>query len=449
MLSAADTDLLCRVGSGTPMGELMRRYWLPVEYSAKLEPDGQPRRVRVLGEDLLAWRDTGGTPSFVQPRCPHRGAGLFFGRNEEDGLRCAYHGWKFDVGGSCVDMPNEPAASNFKNKVKIKAYRGADYGGLTWIYMGEDQANPPGVPQFEWGQVPEENIQYTHKLVYECNWMQALEGEIDSTHVYFLHSRLVPEDSPKYGLYLEERGADFHILNTEVGVTYAAERPEKDGSAYWRTTHFLFPIYGMWPGSADDGTVPLSIYLPVDDYHTVHFGLWWHPTQPIEGGRHPANLLPDEVGLLGGGTGPNKPEQKGRFFADSWAVANPENDFLMNVEAKKTKNFTGIPTVRLQDDAVIWSMGPIMDRTQEHLGTADATVIRVRKRLLDAVRALRDHGTIPPGVDEPELYKVRSIVTILPPGSDWEDALHDWHHARTDEHPNPGATQNRAIKERF
>ena len=191
MLSAADTDLLCRVGSGTPMGELMRRYWLPVEYSAKLEPDGQPRRVRVLGEDLLAWRDTGGTPSFVQPRCPHRGAGLFFGRNEGDGLRCAYHGWKFDVGGSCVDMPNEPAASNFKNKVKIKAYRGADYGGLTWIYMGEDQANPPGVPQFEWGQVPEENIQYTHKLVYECNWMQALEGEIDSTHVYFLHSRLI------------------------------------------------------------------------------------------------------------------------------------------------------------------------------------------------------------------------------------------------------------------
>jgi phthalate 4,5-dioxygenase oxygenase subunit len=447
MLSPEDMELLCRVGVGTPMGELIRRYWLPAMYSWEIPPDGQPLRVRLLGEDLIAWRSTDGTASFVQDRCPHRGAGFYFGRNEESGLRCAYHGWKFDVAGNCVDMPNEPAGSNFKNKVRITAYRGADFGGVTWVYMGQDQDAAPDVPQFEWGLVPEDQLRHSHKIVYDCNWMQSLEGELDTTHVYFLHSRLNPEDPTGYGVYLEEKGADFHIVGTNVGLTYGAARREPDGSDYWRMTNFLFPFYGMFPG-AEDGTTPLSIYVPIDDYHTLHLGLRWHPSRALpKVANHPtSNAISAETGMLSPGTGPMKPEQKGKFFSHWWPEASLDNDFMMDLEAKKTRNFTGIPSVRLQDAAVIWSMGPIMDRTKEHLGTSDATIIKVRRMLIGAALALRDHGTVPPGADDPQLYTVRSVATVLPRDADWEEALADWHYARTTEHP--GAAAQRAIKER-
>ena len=165
MLSKENIELLCRVGQGTVMGDLMRQYWLPAIYSWELEPDAEPKRVRLLGEDLIAYRDTNGTPSFIANNCPHRGASLFFGRNEEAGLRCVYHGWKFDANGNCIDMPNEPAESDFKTKVKAVAYKGADAGGITWIYMGPQQDDPPGLPQWEWCQVPENQLQHSHKAL--------------------------------------------------------------------------------------------------------------------------------------------------------------------------------------------------------------------------------------------------------------------------------------------
>lgn len=448
MLSAEDTELLCRVGAGTPTGELMRQYWMPVAYPHEMPPDGQPMRVRVLGEDLLAWRSTDGMPSFIVDRCTHRGASLFFGRNEENGLRCSYHGWKFDSTGQCVDMPNEPEASNFKTKVKAHAYKGADFGGIVWAYMGPNQDNPPALPNFEWGSVPAGQLVHGHRLIYECNWMQALEGELDSTHVYFLHSRLDGQDSPKYGLYLEEKRAKFHLVDTDAGLTYGAERREGDNHIYWRTTHFLFPIYGMWPGASDDGTTPLSIYLPVDDYTTLHFGLVWHPTKHLSDDMYPEDQFSTEPGVLGPGIGPMLPHQSGSFFPNSWPVANRRNDFKMDLETKREKSSTGIPTVRLQDSAVIWSMGPILDRTLEHLGTADTTVIKVRRKIIAASKALAEHGVTPPGVKNPELYRVRSIATVLPKDQDWETTLADWHNCRTDKHPNPGFVSGRTILER-
>lgn len=445
MLSAENTDLLCRVGRGTPMGDMMRQYWLPVGYSWEYEPEGQPQRVRVLGEDLVIWRSLDGTPAFTQANCPHRGAGFFFGRTEESGLRCAYHGWKFDADGQCVDMPNEPAESAFKEKVRITAYKGADYGGVTWIYMGPNQDDPPGIPQFEWGQIPPENVSYAQKIVYECNWMQALEGELDSTHVYFLHRRLNIDDSPRYGLYHNDQRANFHISEKPYGFTYGAERHELDGNVYWRTTQFIFPIYGMFPGQ--DGVVPLSIYLPVDDYHTVHMGIWWKPAGEMPGDGKPHSLLPEEPGTLVPGVGPMKPEQHGRFFAKWWPQAAPDSDFLLDQVAKR-RNATGIPTVRLQDSAVLHSMGPIMDRTREHLGTTDVSIIRARRMLLRAATQLREDGTPPPASEHPEHYNVRSCATVLPPGADWEAELDDWHNCRTTEFPRKLAEVKRTFEER-
>ena len=434
MLTREENELLCRVGPGTPMGELMREYWMPVTFDWELERDGQPQRVRVLGEDLLAWRDSDGRPGISQERCPHRGAGFFFGRNEKGGLRCAYHGWKFDVDGNCMEMPNEPPNSNFKHKVKITAYKAVDFGGMVWAYMGQDQDNPPQVPQFEFGLVPEEQRGYSHRFIYECNWMQALEGELDSTHIYFLHSRLNKEDSPKYGLYHPGQTARFHIANKEYGMMYGAERDE-DGNKYWRVAHFLFPIYGMFP-AINRGIVPMSIFMPIDDNYTMHFGVHWHPTKPLEGSRRPNFDLSDEPGVLGP-TGPMKPEQKGKFYANWWAEISPETDFHMDLWAKKNRNFTGIPSVRQQDAALEWSMGSIMDRTREHLGTADAAIIRTRRKLIASARAFAEDGTPPPGSQNPEWYTVRSCETVLPPEDDWQKALEPWVTAATTDYPDP------------
>ncbi|HET6320052.1 MAG TPA: Rieske 2Fe-2S domain-containing protein [Chloroflexota bacterium] len=448
MLSKEHTELLCRVGSGTPMGSLMREYWLPATYAWELERDGKALRVRILGEDLLAWRDTNGNPGFIAENCPHRGASLFYARNEECGIRCVYHGWKFDVSGNCVDMPNEPAESNFREKIKPLTYRGADWGGITWIYMGPRQENPPGLPEWEWCMVPENQVLHSHKGVYECNYMQALEGELDTTHVYFLHSRLDPGASPSYGLYVRDKRARLEIMDTNYGVMYGARRQEDEDYFYWRSTQFLFPIYGMFPGGGEDGTVPLSIYLPIDDTHTLHWGLWWHPSQALpRSGTRPTAVTFNDTGQLIGGVGPLKPEQKGRFFADWWPEACKDNDFMVNWDVKRSKSFTGIASVRLQDDTVITSMGPIMKRWQDHLGTADATIIRVRRRMLDAAEAFAERGVLPPGVDHPEFYRVRSCQAILPSDVDWRAAMDDWHHARTPDHPTGGFSPQREFVE--
>ena len=191
MLSAQDNELLCRIGPGTPMGHLMRQYWMPGLKSDELPaPDSPPLRLRLLGENLIAFRDTSGRVGVVQNACPHRGASLFFGRNEEDGLRCVYHGWKFDVSGACIDMPSEPAESNFKAKVRATAYATQERGGMVWVYMGPRDI-PPELPQLEQNMLPvgEASIRAIQR---ECNWMQALEGDIDTTHLGFLHLGAIP-----------------------------------------------------------------------------------------------------------------------------------------------------------------------------------------------------------------------------------------------------------------
>lgn len=434
MLAKEDNDLLCQVGPGTPMGEMMRRYWIPALYTWELEADGQPQRIRLLSEDLLVWRNTSGKIGVTQENCPHRGVSLYYGRNEEEGLRCCYHGWKFDTEGNCLEMPNEPSDSLFKGKVKITAYQTAEAGGYVWIYMGEGAA--PALPDFEFCALPETHVRHSHKLVYEHNWMQALEGELDSTHVYFLHGRLSADLPGKYGLWIDDKAARFHVVNTDYGLMYGAERTEPEGT-YWRTTQFIFPFYGMFPAVQNE-TLPMSIYVPIDDEHTLHMGVNWNPNREITQNT-PENLLgaplPAEKGVLGG-IGPMKEHQVGKFFANWWPVVNAETDFHMDVEAKKTMSFTGIPGVRLQDSAVIYSMGKIMPRYREHLGTADASIIRARRTLIAAAKALQENGTPPPASQEPGMYRVRQCETILGPAQDWQTELADWHHMRTDAYPN-------------
>src|ERR671937_275405 len=186
MLKQEENELITRVGPGTPMGNLMREYWVPAMLSSELPaPDCDPVRVMLLGEQLIAFRDTSGKVGLIQNNCPHRGASLFFGRNEENGLRCVYHGWKFDAQGNCVDMPNEPAESDFKTKVRARAYATQERGGIVWTYMGPKRAPPP-LPDLEANMLPDGAWQ-VGAIQRECNWLQALEGDIDTSHLGFLH----------------------------------------------------------------------------------------------------------------------------------------------------------------------------------------------------------------------------------------------------------------------
>jgi len=409
MLSKEDNELLCRVGPGTPMGNLMREYWLPAVRADELAaPDSPPVRIKLLGEELIAFRAASGKVGLVANACPHRGASLFFGRNEEDGLRCVYHGWKFDVTGACVDMPSEPAESNFKGKVRAHAYACIERGGIVWAYMGPRQVPPP-LPDLEANMQPD-GESAIYNLYLQTNFMQNWEGEMDTVHAAFLHGSFKPRSQLEPGsaaYFVEQNKAPrFSVLDTEFGTAYGAYRPAGEDSYYWRIAQMLFPFYAMIP----TGTLGLNIfwraYVPMDDEHT----LMWTQVGGTEGDRRIQWQ-------------PNTTDWYGRFHI----TQGPENGFLQDRELQKSgESYTGIPGgARPQDMAVTWSMGTVYDRSREHLGTTDQLIIKTRRRMLAAVRAHRDEGVIPPGVDEPQIYQQRSGGVVLPRSVDWWEATRD------------------------
>jgi phenylpropionate dioxygenase-like ring-hydroxylating dioxygenase large terminal subunit len=412
MLSASDNETLTRVGPGTLMGDLFRQYWLPTVRSDELpSPDCPPVRIRMLGEDLIAFRTTSGKPGLIANACPHRGASLFFGRNEEDGLRCVYHGWKFDVTGACVDMPSEPAESNFKTKVHARTYPCLERNGTVWAYMGpRSSGEEPPLPTIEANLESQANL-LLETTLRECSWLQALEGDIDTSHVGFLHNgSMQPEDLPK-GSYLyytvTDRAPRFVVVDTDFGVMYGAYRPAEPGTNYWRIGNFMFPSYTMVPTGILGTQVLARIWVPMDDHHVMHWS-WSVPSEQSMAGRAAANF----------GAASYRPNGTGWY--DRWrAVPDRRSDYQIDREAQRASSFTGIDGVSTQDQAITESMGPICDRTNEHLGTSDSMVIRTRRALLRAARALREHAATPPGVDDPDVYLTRSGGVILPDGADW------------------------------
>jgi phenylpropionate dioxygenase-like ring-hydroxylating dioxygenase large terminal subunit len=386
------------------MGDLMRQYWIPALMSKELpQTDGAPVRVRLLGENLIAFRDSAGQVGLIQNHCPHRGASLFFGRNEECGLRCAYHGWKFDVSGRCVDMPNEPAESNFKDKVRAVAYPCVERGGVVWTYMGP-HATPPALPDLEPNMVPEPSV---WTVLRECNWLQALEGDIDTSHFGFLHMGLADAEDMTPGTFdyyvIKDRRPRYLVIDTDFGTMYGAYRPATPDTYYWRTAAFLFPFWTMIPTGVLGVEVRARAWVPIDDEHTM----FWHLELPRQGsnrpGRRDGYYLPNTTDWLG----------RWRLRADA------RNDYLIDRGAQRTASYTGIDDIHTQDQMVTESMGPIYDRTQEHLASADAMIIRTRQRLLRAAVALREQGTVPPGVDDPQVYGVRTGSVVLPRDVDW------------------------------
>ena len=259
------------------MGELMRQYWIPAVQSSELERDGAPIRLMLLGEKLIAFRDSAGRVGVMDHRCPHRCASLFLGRNEEGGIRCIYHGWKYDVAGNCIDMASVPPHQDFKHKVKAKAYPAVERAGVIWVYMGSSAKAPP-LPAFEVLDVPDDEISVTF-IQRECNYLQALEGEIDTSHFGFLHAGHVdpddvPEDDPVHHT-LTNRAPEYHIADTAWGTQYAGYRAAGPDSTYWRFANFLFPFWSQAPNGEFGSHVHARAWVPLDDGNTMFCFLRW------------------------------------------------------------------------------------------------------------------------------------------------------------------------------
>jgi len=430
MLTSEENELVSRVGPGTPMGALMRRYWVPALLSRELPaPDCDPVRVVLLGEKLIAFRDTTGRVGLMAHNCPHRGASLFFGRTEENGLRCVYHGWKFDVSGECVDMPNEPAESDsrpaersgawVKQKVRAVAYPTAERGGIVWAYMGP-RSEPPALPDLEPNMLPDAE-HHTGAIQRECNWLQALEGDIDTSHLGFLHLGARDPETLEPGTFnyytVKDRRPRYAVVDTDGGAMYGAYRPATDDVNYWRIAQFLFPFYALIPTGVLGLSRLIRAWVPMDDDHTMFFVM-------------------GAAGSVGAGIDlrevmPNTSDWYGRFRLPQ----NGTNDYQIDRQKQRTlQSYTGLSSVHLEDLAITESMGTLLDRSAEHLGTSDVMVIRVRRRLMAAALGLREQGEIPPGAENPVVYRTRSGSVFLPNDADWIAATEDLRKAFVD-HP--------------
>ena len=420
MLTAANNEMLCRVGPGTPMGNLMREYWVPACLSSELKADGEPMRLLLLGEQLIAFRDTDGRVGIMEHRCPHRCASLFFGRNEEGGLRCVYHGWKFDVEGNCTDMPNVPPAQDFKQRIKAKAYKVVERGGFIWTYMGTRQSAPPPLPSLEILWLPDED-RFTRVHQRECNWFQSLEGDIDTSHFGFLHigglkmDDVASDTIHKWGV--GDRAPDYKATETEWGTMYAAYRPAEPGQLYYRFAHFMFPFITLTPNGSFEDQVACTLNVPMDDTHTMTYNLAWkQKTRPLETLKNGDWIpgLKSDVEYL-----PNTNDWYGRHRL----VARRENDYFIDRDMQKNDNFSGIQGIGRQDQAMIECMGEIVDRSLEHLAPSDRMIALTRKRVLAAAQEFRDTGKLPATVDNPDIYRgARGGAFVTSEKIDWLDA---------------------------
>jgi phenylpropionate dioxygenase-like ring-hydroxylating dioxygenase large terminal subunit len=423
MTTASEGTELTQIGPGTPMGELMRQYWIPAAFSSELERDGVPVRLMLLGEKLIAFRDTQGRVGVMDHRCPHRCASLFLGRNEEGGIRCIYHGWKFDVAGNCLDMPSVQPAQDFKHKVKARAYRAVERAGLLWVYMGS-RAEAPPLPALEILNVPEDEIRVS-LIQRDCNYLQALEGEIDTSHFGFLHAGHVePGDMAETEPFrhtVTSRSPDYHVLDTAWGTQYGAYRPAGPGRTYWRCANFLFPFWTQAPNGEFGTHLHARAWVPLDDGHTMFCFLWWKRGTSAMTQPQPAFKDGKPIGGTGRGNQflPNTTDWLGRWRL----AANPSNDWGVDRAAQRDNTiFSGIDGIHLQDQAITESMGPIVDHTLEHLAPSDQMITRTRRRLLMAARALRDRGTLPPGVENADVYRqARAGYFVTDDESPWPE----------------------------
>jgi phenylpropionate dioxygenase-like ring-hydroxylating dioxygenase large terminal subunit len=403
MLRQEQNELATRTGAGTPMGEMFRRYWIPALLAEELpENDCPPVRVKLLSERLLAVRDTNGELGLIDEFCAHRGVSLWFGRNEECGIRCPYHGWKYNVKGECLDVPSEPEESGFRKKIKLKSYPLIERGGILWTYMGPPEQQPPP-PEWEFIMVNADQT-FSSKRLQECNWLQAMEGGIDSAHVSFLHRGNLNSDPLFKGARgnqynLNDSKPYFEVVEHASGLYIGARRMAEDGHYYWRITPWVMPCFTMVPPRGDH-PIHGHFWIPIDDENCWAWSFDYHPTR---------KLSQAEVAAMKDGKGIHVKYVPGTFRP----LANKDNDYLIDRAAQKAGiSYSGVEGIGMQDASLQESMGPIVDRTKENLTTTDNGIIMARLKLIRAAKALAEKGVLPPGRDV-EDQQVRSAAVVL------------------------------------
>jgi len=402
MLSQKDNEALTRVGPGTPMGELMRRYWIPAAFSHQVEtPDCPPVRVKLMGEHLVAFRDTAGRVGLIDERCPHRTASMFYGRNEEGGLRCVYHGLKFDVDGRCVDIPCVPQMAetqlrNLQSQMKIKSYPCVERGDVVWAYMGPAELKPD-FPDLEWTRVPAAQ-RFVTRHVQECNWLQGVEGGFDATHLSFLHGGDA-EHSRRVVATL------YEVMPTDFGFIVGTGRDMGTGTINWNVNVMLMPFHKIISSAVHAA----HVWAPIDDENTMLYSVNFHPSRALTD-----KDLERETSWRGIHT-ENVP-------GTDHAIRNRANDYLIDRALQSSgQSYTGMKGLGTQDCAIQESMGPIAERGAEHLLASDAAIVKIRRLLL---QTLKDHaaGKPLPGM-RAESYRVRSTRCELPKGAPFAEML--------------------------
>jgi len=410
MLTQEQNEQLTRTDRGTLMGDLFRRYWIPALHAWEIaEPDCAPVRVQIMGEKLVAFRDSEGRIGVIDEFCAHRSVSLWFGRNEECGLRCPYHGWKYDVNGQCVDLPSEPEESGMRKGIKLKSYPAIERGDVVWIYMGPPELKP-APPELEWVTVSPER-RFLSKRLQETNYLQAIEGGIDSSHVSFLHSGELETDplfkGSKGNQYnLEDRMPVFEVVDFEGGLLIGARRKADHGKFYWRITPWVMPWFTIIPPRAGH---PLGAHawVPIDDEHCWAWSINYHPNR---------RLSAAEVKAMKEGAGIHVKYVPGTFVP----LANKSNDYLIDRSSQKRgRSYSGVEGIAMQDASLQESMGPVQDRTREHLCMTDKGIVGTRSRLLRAAKAAREGKSVP-GLD-PASQRVRSCAIELPVGQHYKE----------------------------
>lgn len=419
MLSREDNELLVRVGPETAMGTLMRLYWIPFLKASEVPPGGQPYRVRLLGEDLVAFRDSSGKVGLVDHACPHRGAPMVFARNEDDGLRCVYHGWKFEISGQCQEMPCEPADSPMCKRMKIKAYPVKERNGVLWAYMGPDADKAPELPEVEWNMVPEEQVAISMR-VQECNWLQALEGEIDSAHAAILHGRVGDGGVINQWRQAQDLSPTFECVQHDAGVSIGARRKTPDGDNYVRVNQFLMPFWTLVPPQSQFPELSGHAWVPIDDEHTLCLMFSYHPAKPFY--ERTRKLFKEghngrETGHHSDGAFEKRPVTEP--YHTYWSRYNRSNAYHFDYQSQVDKYNSGMPGLWIQDAACQSGVTPIFDRSKEHLGTSDSGVARTRRVLLEVVKKLAASGERPPSSNAPSAFRWRAVSLTIPLGGDW------------------------------
>ena len=414
MLTHEENDLLCRVEGQAPMGRLMRRHWLPACMIEEVaEADGTPVKVRMLGEDLVAFRDTDGRVGVIGEYCPHRRASLLFGRNEECGLRCLYHGWKMDVDGNVVEMSSEPAESRLIEKVKHTAYPTREAGGLVWVYMGPPETMPAFEPP---AFAPTEDAKVAIVKVHvPCNWAQILEGAIDSAHSSSLHSTDIPpgrheQTTAAGGVWARpttDKSPRIQVQPTNYGMRYAAiRRPIKNANVndYVRITTFVAPITVLIP--PNNVYALANVNVPMDDTNTTFYFIAWSDWGPGIDPEAWRKFCAARVGV--------------DLDRDYRRIRTRDNYYLQDRQAMKLGDYTGIPGIPNQDMAMWETMGPIADRTCERLGASDIAIVQFRRIMVDAVKRFAA-GEPAIGTTDPHIphAKLKSFEGIVPKSTNW------------------------------